>query len=121
MLPAEFNNSLELTWIVGLDESIDCSRNAALVELGLTKLGPNFRLVCFLGVLSRLSDIVKFVQNHLNGVDWLVEFFVDAESFLVKAVLGFESHSGKLVTIVVVQSVDVVHHACSVGADGSQD
>lgn len=110
LLPAEFNYSLKLTGIVGFDEGIDGGRDATLVELGFSKLGPNFRLVSFLGKLSCLSDVVKFVENYLDGVDWLVELFVDAECFLIQAVLWFESHSGKLVTIVVIQSVNVVHH-----------
>jgi len=51
----------------------------------------------------------------------LVKLLVDAESFFEETVLGLLGDLSELNSIIVVKSVDVVHHASSFRADSSQD
>lgn len=118
---AEFNNALKLASIVSLDECIDDRDKVALVKLGLTKLTPDFRLVSLLSELCSRADVVELIQDDFNGIDWLVELLVDAEGFLVEGMLIFKGHLGKLVTIIVVQTIDVVHDSGCVSPDSCQN
>jgi len=118
---AEFDDALELASIVSLDEGINDGDKVALVKLGLTKLTPNLRLVCLLSKLCSRADVVELVQDDLNGINWLIELLVDAKGFLVEGMLIFKGHFGKLVTIIVVQTIDVVHDSGCVSPDSCQN
>jgi len=89
--------------------------------LSLSELGPNLRFVGLFSKLSRLTDVIQLVKNDLDGINRLVELLVDAKSLGVKLVVIIKSHSGELVTIIVVKSVDVVHNTACVSSDGCQD
>lgn len=81
-----------------------------MIQLSFTEFGPYFWLAGLLCKLLGTLDVVKFVQKYLNSLDMLTEFLVNAQSFIIEAVFVFLGDSSKLDTIVIVKSVDVVHH-----------
>ena len=121
LLSRELDDSLEFRSVVSLDEGIDRRADCPLTKLGLTELRPSLWLVSLLGELGGLPDIVELVEDDLDGINWLVALLVDAEGLVVELVLVVKSHLSELITVVVVESDDVVHDSGGIGTDGGQD
>lgn len=92
-----------------------------MVKLGLTKLAEDSWLVDLFSVLSGLLDVVQVVKDDSDGFNWLVDLLVDAEGFIVEAVLGILGKLSEFHAVVLVQLVDVIHDSGWVGLNGSQD
>lgn len=92
-----------------------------MVELGLAKLTEDSWLVDLFSVLSGLLDVVQVVKDDSDGFNWLVDLLVDAEGFIVEAVLGILGKLSEFHAVVLVQLVDVIHDSSWIGLDGSQD
>jgi hypothetical protein len=57
--------------------------------LSFSEFGEDFWQVCFFSVLSSLFDVLQVVENNLDGLNWLVELLVDAQSLLIESMLFF--------------------------------
>lgn len=108
-------------WVASLDEALDGLSQHALVELGLSKLGPDFGFVCLLCKGLRALEVVLLLEEDLNSLDVLSELLVDAQGFVVELVLVLLGNLGELLPVIVVQTVDVVHHSALVGLDRRQN
>jgi len=117
----EEDDSFEHTSIVSLDESLNSGHKTLLIKLSFTKLAENFRLVGFLSVFCGSADVVKVVQEYPNGLNWLIEFLVDDKRFLVETMLLFLAHICELDTVVIVETVNVVHDAGGLRSDCCKD
>ena len=49
------------------------------------------------------------------------ELLVNAKSFIIKLILLFLSKFSKLNTVIIVKTVDIVHHTSLVSLDGSEN
>mmetsp|Transcript_3712 Transcript_3712/g.9309 ORF Transcript_3712/g.9309 Transcript_3712/m.9309 type:complete len:463 (+) Transcript_3712:1267-2655(+) len=107
--------------ILGLQVRVDGLCDLAVLKLGLAELVPDGAVAAagseFLGPLQGL----QVHQQGVHGLGIEVVLLVDEEGLLVEAVGLAQGDLGNLRTVVVVQAVDVVHHASLVGLDGCQD
>jgi hypothetical protein len=62
-----------------------------------------------------------FNEENLNGFNILSEFLVDAEGFVIELILVLLSNFGEFLTIIVIKSIDVVHHSALIGLNGCQN
>jgi hypothetical protein len=65
--------------------------------------------------------VVLFLKKNLSGFNILSEFFVDAKSFIVELILVLLSNLGKFLTIIIVESIDVIHYSALISLNCSQD
>jgi hypothetical protein len=107
--------------ILSFDEGFNGLVKVVEVELSLGEFKPDFGFVSLISELSSDLDVLNVVKQDLDGFNVLTELLVDAKSFFVKFVLGFLSNVSELNSIVVIKSVDVVHHTPSLRADSSQN
>mmetsp|Transcript_7994 Transcript_7994/g.24161 ORF Transcript_7994/g.24161 Transcript_7994/m.24161 type:complete len:827 (-) Transcript_7994:2764-5244(-) len=107
--------------ILGLQVRVDGLCDLAVLKLGLAELVPDGAVAAagseFLGPLQGL----QVHQQGVHGLGIEAVLLVDEEGLLVEAVGLAQGDLGNLRTVVVVQAVDVVHHASLVGLDGCQD
>jgi len=93
--------------------------------LGLSKLSPYFwsvDLLCVLLGKSHVSfEVVKLVEHNLNSLNMLVKLLVDAKGLLIESVLLLLTDLGKLVSVVVIKSVDVVHNFLLLGLNSGKN
>lgn len=112
---------LVVAGVVGLEERLDRVLDHVLVQLRLGQDRPHLGLVPRVGELGGALDRVEVLQQHADGLGALLELLVDEEGLLVQLVLVRDRDLGDVGAVVVVQALDVVHHALLVGLDGRED
>jgi hypothetical protein len=110
-----------LCGVAGLDESINCFSDVELVELSLTDLAPDLRLVDLLSILSGSLDVLKVDYEDTYGLNMLAKLLVNAKSLIIQLILVLLSELSKLNSIIVIKTIDVIHDTGLVSLDSSQD
>ena len=78
-------------------------------EIGVAQFGPYLGLVNFLCVVFSSLQITNFLNQNIKGLVVLSIFSVDDQNLFEKIFL--KGYLSNIHAIVVVQSVDVVHHS----------
>jgi len=78
-------------------------------------------LVNFFSVLSCEFDVLDVHDENFYGLDVLSNLFVDAKSLFEELVFFLFGNISELKTVVVVESVDVIHNTTSFRSNSSQN
>ena len=60
-------------------------------------------------------------KKNFNSLYVLSEFLVDTESLIIKLILVLLSNLCEFLSIIIVKTVDIVHHSALIGLDSCQD
>mmetsp|Transcript_18277 Transcript_18277/g.34922 ORF Transcript_18277/g.34922 Transcript_18277/m.34922 type:complete len:615 (+) Transcript_18277:992-2836(+) len=115
------NDIFEVLRILGLEERADSLLDHLCLQLRLTQDDPYIRLVPVLSEVRGFLDVFLALQEDLNSLNTHLELLVDEECLVVELVLRVGSNLGNLRTIVVVETVDVVHNSGLVRLDSRKD
>eukprot|EP00906_Rhabdomonas_costata_P003375 RCo005161 len=110
---------LESRGVQGLQIRIDCVRDLAGLQLGVGQGAPHGCLPDALGKLVGPLQGVQVVQEHPHGLQVVAELLVDGEGLLeeVRTLRDLRDVRG----VVVVQAVNIVHHAVLGRLNGGED
>jgi hypothetical protein len=78
-------------------------------------------LVNFFSVLGCEFDVLDVHDENFYGLDVLSDLFVDAKSLFEELVFFLFGNISELKTVVVVESVDVIHNTTSFRSNSSQN
>lgn len=98
--------------ILALQEGFHCVGDLHVVEIGVTELGPDIRLVDLLSVVLSPLQVSNLLNQDIKrlGVHSLLP--VDDQNFLIESLL--QCNLGNIDGIVVIKPIDVIHDSVPV-------
>lgn len=115
------DHSLIEIGVISLNVRLNGLANQVLVQLSSGQLAPDLWEVHLLGELLGSVNGFDVVQQNLDGLNIVVGLLVDNEGLLVQLVVASEGDLSQFRTIIVVQSVNVIHNSGGISLDGGQD
>ncbi|CAI6082879.1 unnamed protein product [Clonostachys chloroleuca] len=116
---SDFNDLLVILGVLGLDVRLNGVRDTKSIELSLGNLAPNFRQVDLLGICLCSINADDVLNENIDGRRLVVGLLVDLKGFLMES--HFNTGCSNVISVVVVELVDVVHDASLVSLGSREE